>query len=56
VGRTGLSVLDLRARNVEYGSTRSSAPRSTITDEQRSLYRQFANSEIHNGATDHRKI
>jgi len=47
--RAGLSVLDLRARNV---STLDEIERSSVDyyATQRSLYRQYRNSEIRNGA------
>ena len=49
--RTGLSVLDLRARNVE---TLDQIERTSIDyyATQRSLYRQYRNSEIRNGETN----
>jgi phospholipid-binding lipoprotein MlaA len=49
--RTGLGVLDLRARNVE---TLDQIERTSVDyyATQRSLYRQYRNSEIRNGAPD----
>jgi len=49
--RAGLGVLDLRARNVD---TLDAIERTSVDyyATQRSLYRQYRNSEIHNGKPD----
>jgi phospholipid-binding lipoprotein MlaA len=49
--RTGLGILDLRARNVD---TLDQIERTSVDyyATQRSLYRQYRNSEIRNGAPD----
>src|ERR1700733_2307530 len=49
--RAGLGVLDLRARNVD---TIDQIERTSVDyyATQRSLYRQYRNNEIHNGAAD----
>jgi phospholipid-binding lipoprotein MlaA len=49
--RAGMGVLDLRARNVD---TLDQIERTSVDyyATQRSLYRQYRNNEIHNGAAD----